>query len=347
MGSEPAGVDRRARLLTLYRTMARIRAFEDAAEVASQGGVQAWGLEASATPARVRGPLHLSTGQEAVAAGVCANLRRTDLLTSTHRGHGHTLAKGADMTAMMCELHGRATGCNGGRGGSMHIADFAVGMLGANGVVAAGIPIATGAAHALKLNPRNATPPDAIVACFFGDGAINRGPFLEGLNWAQVYALPVLFVCEDNRIAATTPTAAMTAGAGAAARAAALDMPVLQVDGNDVEAVDAAAAGLVARVRAGAPALLHAVTYRFKGHVSVDAGAYRDAAEVAQARAGDPLLRTRAALAALGADGDVQRIDADVQREIAAALAAAYAAPWPVAANAYTEVQDTGAGPWR
>jgi len=344
MGSGPAGFSagRRERLLALYRTMARIRAFEDAAEVASQGGVQAWGLEASATPALVRGPLHLSTGQEAVAAGVCANLRQTDLLTSTHRGHGHTLAKGADMTAMMCELYGRATGCNGGKGGSMHIADFSVGMLGANGVVAAGIPIATGAAHALKLMQR-----EAIVACFFGDGAINRGPFLEGLNWAQVYALPVLFVCEDNRIAATTPTATMTAGEGAAARAQALALPVLQVDGNDVEAVDRAAAELVARVRGGTPALLHAITYRFKGHVSVDPGAYRDAAEVARAREGDPLLRVRTELAALDANGERTRIDADVQQEIAQALAAAAAAPWPEAGAAYEQVLDAGAGQWR
>ena len=139
------------RLIPLYRTMARIRAFENAAEIASQGGVQAWGLAASSTPALVRGPLHLSTGQEAVATGVCANLFREDLLTSTHRGHGHTLAKGADLNRMMCELFGRSTGYNRGKGGSMHIADFSVGMLGANGVVAAGIPIAVGAAHALKV----------------------------------------------------------------------------------------------------------------------------------------------------------------------------------------------------
>ncbi|HET6600298.1 MAG TPA: thiamine pyrophosphate-dependent dehydrogenase E1 component subunit alpha, partial [Burkholderiaceae bacterium] len=216
--------------------MARIRAFEDAAEAASQGGVAAWGLEASATPALVRGPLHLSTGQEAVAAGVCINLRRTDLLTSTHRGHGHTLAKGADTTRMMCELFGRASGTNGGKGGSMHIADFSVGMLGANGVVAAGIPIATGAAHAVKLQGG-----DRIVACFFGDGAVNRGPFLEGLNWARVFELPLLLVCEDNRMSATTPTASMTGGDGAAARARAIGIPALQVDGNDAAAVDAAA----------------------------------------------------------------------------------------------------------
>src|SRR5450432_555040 len=258
--------------LDLYRVMARIRAFENAAEIASQGGVAAWGLDASAKPARVRGPLHLSTGQEAVAAGVCAHLARTDLLTSTHRGHGHTLAKGANVQAMMCELFGRATGTNKGKGGSMHIADFSVGMLGANGVVAAGIPIAVGAAHALKIKSRG-----DIAVCFFGDGAVNRGPFLEGLNWAGVYRLPVLFVCEDNRISATTPTGPMTGGAGASVRAEAIGVPAAKVDGNDVEAVCDAAACLVAEVRAGAgPRFLHAVTYRFKGHVSVDPGAYRD-----------------------------------------------------------------------
>jgi pyruvate dehydrogenase E1 component alpha subunit len=193
------------RLLSLYRTMARIRAFENAAEEASRGGVAAFGAALGA--AHVRGPLHLSTGQEAVPAGVCANLARTDLLTSTHRGHGHTIAKGADTTAMMCELFGRASGCNRGKGGSMHIADFSVGMLGANGVVAAGIPIAVGAAQAIRLRGGG-----EIVACFFGDGAVNRGPFLEGLNWATIYRLPVLFVCEDNRYSATTATEAMTGG---------------------------------------------------------------------------------------------------------------------------------------
>ena len=234
-------------LLSLYRTMVRIRAFEDAAERASQGGVQIWGQSAApdAEPALVKGPLHLSTGQEAVAAGVCAHLQTRDLLTSTHRGHGHTLAKGADSTRMMCELFGRATGYNKGKGGSMHIADFSVGMLGANGVVTAGLPIAVGAAHALKLRGE-----DAIAVCFFGDGAINRGPFLEALNWAQIYQLPVLFVCEDNQISATTRSAPMTAGTQAAsARAEALGIAATQVDGNDVLAVSAAAQQLIAGIR--------------------------------------------------------------------------------------------------
>lgn len=331
-------------LVDLYRTMARIRAFENAAEIASQGGVQAWGLATSAKPALVRGPLHLSTGQEAVAVGVCAALTREDLLTSTHRGHGHTLAKGADVNRMMAELFGRATGTNKGKGGSMHIADFGVGMLGANGVVAAGMPIAVGAAHALKLRRRN-----DIVACFFGDGAVNRGPFLEGLNWAAVYKLPVLFVCEDNRISATTPTGPMTAGAGASARAQSMGIAALTVDGNDVLAVHEAAGRLAAEVRAGGgPRLLHAVTYRFKGHVSVDPGSYRDPAEVARALEFDPLVLARKRLVASGTRAaEVDAIDAEAHAEIEAALAVADAAPWPQASDAFEDVVTTGAGTWR
>ena len=333
-----------SRALQLYTLMRRIRAFEDAAEQASLGGVAAWGLAASDKPALVRGPLHLSTGQEAVAAGVCLNLQRADLLTSTHRGHGHTLAKGADSTRMMCELFGRATGTNKGKGGSMHIADFSVGMLGANGVVAAGIPIATGAAHALKLRGQ-----PQIVACFFGDGAANRGPFLEGLNWAQVYQLPVLFVCEDNRISATTPTAPMTAGEGVSARAQALGIASRLVDGNDAEAVDAAAAEWVAQVRSGGgPRLLHAITYRIKGHVSVDTGSYRNADEVAAARAREPLVLMRQRLLAQGHSAQaVDAVDAAAQAEIDTALRTAQDAPWPEPSAAYDDIMDTGAGVWR
>ncbi|HMN20814.1 MAG TPA: thiamine pyrophosphate-dependent dehydrogenase E1 component subunit alpha [Ottowia sp.] len=329
-------------LLSLYRTMVRIRAFEDAAEVASQGGVTAFGQQATAAPARVRGPLHLSTGQEAVAAGVCAHLRRADLLTSTHRGHGHTLAKGADPARMMCELFGKASGYNGGKGGSMHIADFDVGMLGANGVVAAGLPIAVGAAQGLKLRGQ-----DAFVACFFGDGAINRGPFLEALNWAQVYQLPVLFVCEDNRISATTASGPMTAGPGASARATALGIEAVQVDGTDVQAVSEAAAILVAEIRAGhGPRLLHALTDRHKGHVSVDPATYRDPAQVAAALARDGLARTRAQLVEQGLATEVERIEREARAEIDAAVATASAAPPPARDAAYTDIQNIGAGVW-
>jgi TPP-dependent pyruvate/acetoin dehydrogenase alpha subunit len=327
----------------LYRTMARIRAFENAAEIASQGGVQVFGQKGTGQ-ALVRGPLHLSTGQEAVATGVCAHLVPTDLLTSTHRGHGHTLAKGADVGRMMCELFGRAGGTNGGKGGSMHIADFSVGMLGANGVVAAGLPIAVGAAQALKLQRR-----EAVVACFFGDGAINRGPFLESLNWAKVYGLPVLFVCEDNRWSATTRTDAMTAGEGAAARARSVGMIAEQVDGNDVLAVHECAGRLLQAVRAGeGPRLLHAITYRFKGHVSVDPASYRNPDEVARALKDDPLLVARERFASLGGiASELDAIDREAKAEIDAAVALASAAPWPDPAAAFTDIQTTGAGQWR
>ena len=317
--------------------MARIRAFENAAEEASRGSVAAFG--ASLAQSNIRGPLHLSTGQEAVAAGVCLNLEKEDYVTSTHRGHGHTLAKGASMEGMMCELFGRASGPNRGKGGSMHIADFSVGMLGANGVVADGMPIAVGAAHALKLQKR-----PHVVACFFGDGAVNRGPFLEALNWAAIHALRVLFICEDNRWSATTPTDAMTAGEGALARAEAIGVRGERVDGNDVSAVDAACSRLVEEIRNGkGPRFLHAVTYRFKGHVSVDAAAYRDAAEVAKALENDPLEIAARSIP----PADAMRIRREAEEEVRRAVAAATAAPWPEAADAYSDIQDTGSGQWK
>ncbi len=255
-----------ARILTLYRTMCRIRAFEEAAEAAQREGL-------------VTGALHLSIGQEAVATGICSNLAKTDFLTSNHRGHGHTLAKGADPVAMMRELFGRSGGICGGKGGSMHIADFSIGMLGANGIVADGIPIAAGAAHGAKIRGE-----DLIAACFFGDGAINRGPFLEGLNWARIFDLPVLFVCEDNGFASTTRSRAVTAGSGPAARAEAIGLEAYTIDGNDIAVVDDLAAELVGKIRAGGgPVFVAARTYRLRGHTTADAGAYRPAEEVADA----------------------------------------------------------------
>lgn len=333
----PAGT-----LLPLYRMMCRIRAFEDAAELASKGGVAAFG-QAAAGQAQVRGPLHLSTGQEAVAAGVCAHLRSGDYLTSTHRGHGHTLAKGADLARMMHELFGKASGFCGGRGGSMHIADFSVGMLGANGVVAAGIPIALGAAQSIKIRKA-----DAIAVTFFGDGAINRGPFAESLNWAAAFKLPILFVCEDNQWSATTKTGAMSAGEGAAGRARSFGITAQVVDGNDVGAVAETAKQMVADIRAGkGPHLLHARTYRFSGHVSVDPASYRDPAELQAALKDDPLLVTSAQLRDLGVKQD--EIDAIMQaacEEVAEAVRTADAAPWPDSTAAYSEIQDIGAGQW-
>ncbi len=329
-------------LRALYAMMCRIRAFEDAAEIASKGGVAAFG-QAAGGKAHVRGPLHLSTGQEAVPAGVCAHLRAADYMTSTHRGHGHTLAKGADLAGMMHELFGKATGFCGGRGGSMHIADFSVGMLGANGVVAAGIPIAVGAAQSIKIRGV-----DAIAVTFFGDGAINRGPFAESLNWAAAFKLPVLFVCEDNQWSATTKTGAMSAGEGAAARARAHGLVAETVDGNDVGAVSETARALIADIRQGrGPALLHARTYRFKGHVSVDPAVYRDPKELEAALEHDPLVQAARKLLQLGMNvADVESIMQVAREEVAAAVAGADAAAWPDDAVAFTEIQTVGAGQW-
>ncbi|MBV8651900.1 MAG: thiamine pyrophosphate-dependent dehydrogenase E1 component subunit alpha [Alphaproteobacteria bacterium] len=311
-------------MLGHYRTMLRIRAFEEAAEQALKEG-------------HVKGAIHLSIGQEAVASGACIHLERSDLITTTHRGHGHTIAKGADVTAMFGELFGRANGTCQGKGGSMHIADFSIGMLGANGVVGAGIEIAAGAAHGVKLRGES-----RVVVCFFGDGATNRGPFLEGLNWAKIYELPILFICENNGFAATTRTEALSAGPGPAARAASLGLPVLEVDGNDIVAVDEAVGQLVARIRSGGgPQFLHARTYRLKGHTAVDAATYRSAAEVEAKRLEDPVRRCAETLRVAGiAEDRLAAVESEAREEMAAAVAAALAAPWPEPALAWADIQD-------
>jgi acetoin:2,6-dichlorophenolindophenol oxidoreductase subunit alpha len=318
-----------ARLLALYRTMTRIRAFEEAAEEGQKSG-------------EVRGAVHLSIGQEAVAAGVCANLGPRDYILSNHRGHGHAIAKGAAIGAMMAELYGKAGGTSGGKGGSMHIADFSVGMLGANGVVGAGIAIAAGAAHGVRLRGE-----DRVVVAFFGDGAVNRGPFLEGLNWAAIYRLPVVFVCEDNGFAATTRTAALTAGPGPAARAASLGLPTRVVDGNDALLVDEAARELVAEARGGGPRFLLCRTYRLKGHTAHDAAPYRAAEEVAARLRDDPIRRARETLEGRVAAAEIDAVEAAARAEVAAAVAAARAMPDPDPARVGEDVQDRGAPQWR
>ncbi len=314
------------RYLDFHHLMHRIRAFEEAALKAHDDG-------------DVHGAIHPSIGQEAIAVGVCRNLQSDDIMLTNHRGHGHTLAKGADATAMMCELLGRAGGTCQGKGGSMHIADFAAGVLGANGVVAANINIAAGVAHALKLRrePR-------IAASIFGDGAINRGPFLEGLNWAKVFELPVLFVCEDNGFASTTRTDDMTAGPGPVARAESLGIPASAVDGNDLVAVDEAVRELVAAVRGGGgPRFLLCRTYRLSGHTAADPAAYRPAEEVEAAWKGDPIARLKALLMESGVAAETLEAQADeAVAEMAQVYATARAAPWPDAALAMSDVQDAG-----
>jgi len=320
----------RDRLVDLYRTMRRIRAFEEAAEKASISG-------------QVGGAVHLSIGQEAVAAGVCANLRRSDQITTTHRGHGHCIAKGTDPGAMMLELFGKEGGTCGGKGGSMHIADFEVGMLGANGVVAAGLPIAVGAAHGAKLMGE-----DRVIVCFFGDGAINRGPFMEALNWATVFTLPVLFVCEQNGFASTTHSDAVTGGDGANARAESLGVEAHTVDGNDVAAVDGLVADLIPRIRGGSgPIFLSANTYRLKGHTSMDPALYRDQDKVAAQWEVDPLIRAGSELRRLGlADSDLAAIDSAAIGEMDRVTEAADAADTPALEHAFADIQDIGAPVW-
>ena len=314
--------------LALLTMMERIRAFEEQAELAAT------------RDQLVLGAIHLSIGQEAIPAGVMPHLKKTDLILSTHRGHGHTLAKGADPTAMMEELLGRDGGCCGGKGGSMHIADFGVGMLGANGVVGANIHIGAGAAHGAKM-----LGDGRIVVDFFGDGAINRGPFLEGLNWAGVFELPILFVCEDNQYSASTRTSDMMSGDGAAARARSIGVRTHEIDGNDAEAVFDLAAEITARIReTGQPEFLHAKTYRLHGHTYFDPAAYRPEGEAAERWANDdPIQRQRDILAAAGVGADrIAQVKEAADAEMIAALAAATAAPWPADNTVYDDVQDIG-----
>jgi TPP-dependent pyruvate/acetoin dehydrogenase alpha subunit len=314
------------RYLEHHCMMHRIRAFEEAAARANEDKL-------------VLGAIHLSIGQEAIASGVCRNLRSSDYLLSTHRGHGHTLAKGADATAMMSELLGREGGICQGKGGSMHIADFGVGMLGANGVVAANINIAAGAAHAIKLKGD-----DGVACSIFGDGAINRGPFLEGLNWAGVFKLPALFVCESNGFASTTRTDAMTSGDGAAARARALGIAAEEIDGNDIVAVDEAVRAAVDAIRGGGgPRFILCQTYRLHGHTASDPAVYRQKDEVKAAWGNDPIARCAALLREAGVEAETLEAHRDAAAfEMDQAYETAKAAPWPDISLAYTDVQDIG-----
>ncbi len=318
-----------ARVLGMLRTMHVIREFDEAAGRASYAG-------------EVRGSVHQYVGQEAIAVGVCSNLRPTDYISSNHRGHGHSIAKGADPVGMMKELYGKADGTCGGKGGSMHIADFSIGMLGANGVVADGATIAVGAAQAIKVMKQ-----DRIAVAFFGDGAINRGPLMEGFNWSKIYKLPMLFVCEHNGYAATTRTADVTAGEGFPARAKSFGIEGEEVDGNDLLAVDAAADRVVARLRAGGgPGFLFARTYRHHPHNTRDSGSYRtkDEIESWKVKERDPIARTIGWLLAQGvSQTDLSNIESDVKTLIEGAVEAARTSPLPDVSATYTDVQDIGA----
>jgi pyruvate dehydrogenase E1 component alpha subunit len=233
----------------------------------------------------VPGTIHLYAGQEAVAVGVCANLRRYDYITSTHRGHGHCIAKGAQLNRVMAEILGKETGYCKGKGGSMHIADFSIGMLGATAVVGAGIPIATGAGLSIKLRGT-----DQVVACFFGEGGSNQGTFHEGLNMATIWQLPVLFICENNLYAMGTRQSRVMLIENIADRATAYGIPGVVTDGNDVLAVYEAAHEAVERARRGeGPTLIECKTYRHKGHSRFDPAKYRPKEEVEEWLKKDPI----------------------------------------------------------
>jgi 2-oxoisovalerate dehydrogenase E1 component len=303
---EPADVVPAARLLELYRSMLVIRRTEETLARAHQQGL-------------VHGACHTYVGEEAIAVGVCAHLRHDDAVFSTHRGHGHALAKGVSPRALIAELLGRATGVSHGRGGSMHVFSPEVGMLGTSGIVGPSILMATGIAYASRL-----LKSDRVSVAFFGDGASNNGAFHEGLNMAAIWRLPVLFVCENNQYATEVPFRTVAGNPDVSARGAAYGVPSPAIDGNDVAAVYAAAGEAVARARAGeGPTLLACTTYR-------DAG-YRTREEVDQWRARDPiaLLRTRIVDSGAADASRLQTIEHEVAAEAEAALAWAKDSPWP------------------
>jgi TPP-dependent pyruvate/acetoin dehydrogenase alpha subunit len=267
---------------------------------------------------QVPGPLHLSIGQEAVAIGASEGLRVTDAVLSTHRGHHHCLAKGARPDRLMAELLGRRDGYSHGRGGSMHIAIPSIGLLGTNGIVGAGLPIATGAAYGIQAQER-----DDVCVCFFGEGATGTGAFGEAINIAALWQLPLVFICENNQYVELTPVDVHVAGE-IWRRGESFGMPGVKVDGNDVAAVADAAAAAIARARSGGgPTLIEAVTYRWFGHYAGDQAAYRDDEEVQRWRTLDPLVRTRAELDG----GTADALDASVEEEISAALTFALGSP--------------------
>jgi TPP-dependent pyruvate/acetoin dehydrogenase alpha subunit len=295
-------------LANLYTTMCRIRAFEERVGRRFRDG-------------DVHGFVHISIGQEAVAAGACAALERDDWITTTHRGHGHCLAKGADPVGMFAELFGRAHGLCHGKGGSMHIADPRIGVLGANGIVGAGIPLAVGAALTARVQRA-----DAVAVAFFGDGAVHCGAFHEAVTLAVGLELPVVFVCEDNGWAEFTPSGRW-GGPAPAARAEAYGMPAAVVDGNDVLAVREAVAAAVAHARGGDGAsFIEARTTRLRGHFEGDAQAYRPEGQLLELEGRDPLTLARRAL---GDDAAAEAIAASAEAEMDAAEASALEAPYP------------------
>lgn len=311
----------------MYKTLVRIRKFESrAVDLFAEG--------------QIPGFLHSYLGEEAIATGVCANLRKTDFITSTHRGHGHIIAKGGDTKYMMAELYGRTTGYCKGKGGSMHIADRDLGILGANGIVGAGQDIAVGAGLAIRYRGT-----DQVAACFFGDGSTNQGTFHEALNLASVWKLPVIFVCENNHFGISMSQSKHQAIQDIADRAASYGFPGIAVDGNDVMAVYEVAKEAVDRARKGqVPTLIECKTWRWRGHFEGDPGTYKDPKEQEAWMDKEPVGRYRTFLEENGVmtSDETSAIDTMIDDEIDAAIAYASESPLPkpedVVKDVYTDI---------
>lgn len=319
------GLDRET-ALALHRTMVEIRMFETRVEELFLAG-------------KLPGFVHTYIGQEAIASGVCARLRPDDYITSTHRGHGHAIAKGIPLRSMMAELYGKEAGVCRGRGGSMHVADFSLGMLGANGIVGGGFGIAAGAALAAQYQGT-----DRVAVCFFGDGGINKGTFHEALNVAAVHRLPVVYVCENNEYAQFTARHRTTSVDDLAVRAHAYGIAGITLDGNDAGAVYHSAGHAIERARQGeGPTLLNMKTYRFGGHYVGDAETYRGKEEVEDHRRHDPIPRWEEGIVGRGwlSEDERSRVWTEAASSVEDAEAFAEAAPMPDPASAlhyvYTE----------
>ena len=307
-----------------YYTMVKIRKFEETVEKYFLDG-------------QIPGFVHLYIGEEAIATGVCASLKNDDYIQSTHRGHGHTIAKGADVNRAMAEIFGKKTGFCRGKGGSMHIADFSVGMLGANGVVGGGFNIATGAALAIKKQKR-----DNVSVVFFGDGASNRGTFHEALNMASVWKLPIIFVCENNEWASTTPYRTTTSVEDISKRAAGYSMESKIVDGNDVFDVYEGFKEALAHVKAGnGPFFLEAKTYRIKGHFVGDPELYRTKEEVQKVYdENNPITRfeNKVLKENLLSETELKEISSKAETEIKEALKFAQDSEFPEPSEMYDDL---------
>ena len=311
------------KLVGMYKRMLEIRFFEE----------KVFDLYAQNL---VPGTIHLYLGEEAVAVGVCSVLRRDDYITSTHRGHGHCIAKGAELRRTMAEILGKKTGYCKGKGGSMHIADFKIGMLGATAVVGAGLPMAVGAGLSAKLRKT-----EQVVACFFGEGASNQGTFHESINMASTWKLPVIFVCENNLYAMGTRQSRVMAIENIADRAAAYGIPGAVVDGNDVLAVYETTQKAVERARKGeGPTLIECKTYRHKGHSRVDPAKYRPKEEVEEWLAKDPIKRFKEKLLQTNTltEAEFQQIEKEVLDEIEEAVKFAMESPYSAPEEALEDV---------